>query len=629
MASFGPKAVICYICGRKYGTSSIKIHEPQCLKKWHLENKELPKHMRRRPPVRPQGFGEFSRGGQSLGNQIDAMNELSYESSKQQLLPCENCGRTFLPDRLSVHQRSCRPGNAVKPGRGSIARNGSADNGNTNRFGFREQPREPVKPKTVVCYICGREFGTASISIHEPQCLKKWKIENNSLPKHMRQPVPSKPDILPSLTRNGDDDRERRNMIAYESAKQQLVPCPNCGRTFQPDRLTTHLRSCKQKLAKTLSSLKNRFGLQEQRQSPTFQPRSPTTPPAKLTAKSAQNRYRKPLQSNQRDLNNNDETDYHRGSPNSYGNSSNPYGNSSNRYGNDSNPYGNSSNRYGNDSNPYGNDSNPYGNDSNSYGNNSNSYGNTRPGSNGSNRSGSNEARKNSGSNEARKNSGSQRNRKKQVLKKANGSSKSSVGGSNFDQFASPAGLGTSGFNDPETYQSGNSGNLVPCSKCGRTFAGDRVDRHERICNNTKQRKVFNSTKHRTEGTEAAAFNRPGRSSSKPMPKPKSNWRQKHEDFIRAIRDAKNVQSYVKKGGNLADLPPPPPSENPDYVFCKHCTRRFAPETAVRHIPKCATTFNRPAPPKQRAIPLGGGRTRGSGRVRGGGGRTRGGGRAY
>ena len=99
------------------------------------------------------------------------------------------------------------------------------------------------------------------------------------------------------------------------------------------------------------------------------------------------------------------------------------------------------------------------------------------------------------------------------------------------------------------------------------------------------------------------------------------------EDFVRAIRDAKKVQQYVKKGGNLADLPPPPPSENPDYVYCKHCTRRFAPETAARHIPKCATTMNRPAPPKQRAIPLGGQRSRGGGRTtsnqRGGSSRTR------
>lgn len=257
MASLGPRAVICYLCGRKYGTSSIKIHEPQCLKKWHIENRLLPKHMRRRPPVRPQGFGEFPKDSQSLGRQVDIMNELSYESSKQQLLPCENCGRTFLPDRLPVHQWSCRPGNSAKPGRSNPTLDNVArgDGGRNHRFNLEPKLREPVKPKTIVCYICGREFGTTSISIHEPQCLKKWKIENNTLPKHMRRQVPCKPDVLPSLTGNDSEDRERRNMLAYESAKQQLVPCPNCNRTFQPDRLSVHIKSCRKRLAniKTMS----------------------------------------------------------------------------------------------------------------------------------------------------------------------------------------------------------------------------------------------------------------------------------------------------------------------------------------------------------------------------------------
>jgi hypothetical protein len=31
------------------------------------------------------------------------------------LMPCEFCQRTFLPDRLVVHQRSCRAGHATKP----------------------------------------------------------------------------------------------------------------------------------------------------------------------------------------------------------------------------------------------------------------------------------------------------------------------------------------------------------------------------------------------------------------------------------------------------------------------------------------------------------------------------------
>jgi len=30
------------------------------------------------------------------------------------------------------------------------------------------EPPKILRPKTVVCYICGREYGTASIKIHIP-----------------------------------------------------------------------------------------------------------------------------------------------------------------------------------------------------------------------------------------------------------------------------------------------------------------------------------------------------------------------------------------------------------------------------------------------------------------------------
>lgn len=54
----------------------------------------------------------------------------------------------------------------------------------------------------------------------------------------------------------------------------------------------------------------------------------------------------------------------------------------------------------------------------------------------------------------------------------------------------------------------------------------------------------------------------------------KKDWRRTHEEFISAIRAAKEAQAHIAKGGKLSDLPPPPPSTNPDYVQCPHCNRR-------------------------------------------------------
>ena len=38
--------------------------------------------------------------------------------------------------------------------------------------------------------------------------------------------------------------------------------------------------------------------------------------------------------------------------------------------------------------------------------------------------------------------------------------------------------------------------------------------------------------------------------------------------------DSLQAQRYVKAGGNLKDLPPPPPMDTSDYIQCPHCERR-------------------------------------------------------
>lgn len=99
------------------------------------------------------------------------------------------------------------------------------------------------------------------------------------------------------------------------------------------------------------------------------------------------------------------------------------------------------------------------------------------------------------------------------------------------------------------------------------------------------------------QGTEAETYLKKPISSARTKkgivavaaPKTNQNWRSKHEDFIKTIRAAKEMTAHLAKGeflnllyprtlikgkllsftgGKLSDLPPPPPSDNPDYVQC-------------------------------------------------------------
>jgi len=108
-----PRGLICPLCGREYGTASLQIHMKSCRQKFELQQQDLPKNMRRSADKIIAAYEQnqammnaFASG--SGGYNIDAMNDQAFDTyNKEALVPCSNCGRTFLPDRLIVHQRSC------------------------------------------------------------------------------------------------------------------------------------------------------------------------------------------------------------------------------------------------------------------------------------------------------------------------------------------------------------------------------------------------------------------------------------------------------------------------------------------------------------------------------------------
>ncbi|XP_069672603.1 uncharacterized protein [Periplaneta americana] len=218
VARAGPRTVLCYLCGREFGTASYPLHEPHCLQRWERENNKLPTHLQRSVPEKP-----------SSPLTVDQWNAFAWEASQAHLVPCENCGRTFNPDRLEVHQRSCRPPPGQVTKRSTQQEQDDAGGG-------------AVKvPPAVYCYICGKMFGTRSIGIHEPQCLEKWRLENEKLPAPQRRPEPLKPQ-----TPTGNMDFKATMDAIWQEHLQSLVSCgKGCGRTFNPDRVAVHERGCK------------------------------------------------------------------------------------------------------------------------------------------------------------------------------------------------------------------------------------------------------------------------------------------------------------------------------------------------------------------------------------------------
>mmetsp|Transcript_14635 Transcript_14635/g.41832 ORF Transcript_14635/g.41832 Transcript_14635/m.41832 type:complete len:385 (+) Transcript_14635:3-1157(+) len=103
-----------------------------------------------------------------------------------------------------------------------------------------------MPPRTVVCYICGREFGTSSIGIHEKQCARKWEDAESQKPPSERRPLPQRPDVDGGATR---DEQNQAAREAYES--QVMAHCGSCGRSFKDEAtLQRHQRGCKGKVSK-------------------------------------------------------------------------------------------------------------------------------------------------------------------------------------------------------------------------------------------------------------------------------------------------------------------------------------------------------------------------------------------
>ena len=153
-----PKFELCYVCKKPYGSRSLPIHVPQCLRRMERErenNDKLPRPLRRDLPRR-------SSSKSSLDTKSDASSETSEESgvktptNNNEIIPTgENVTRPVISGRRKSRETPEGLSERGKSGETPVA----------------------GKANFILCQICGKMYGSASIKFHEPKCKEKVERE--------------------------------------------------------------------------------------------------------------------------------------------------------------------------------------------------------------------------------------------------------------------------------------------------------------------------------------------------------------------------------------------------------------------------------------------------------------------
>jgi hypothetical protein len=215
---------------------------PQCRQKLEAENARLPKHLRRKIPDAPPEI----KPGQT---QSDA----AFETFNQNLAECERCGRTFLPDRLEVHLRSCKGPSQRTPRAGAAL--GAAARGSPSAA-LSPAAGSPAGASTTTPQ--GKRPGSSGAGLRMPA------LSPNGSPVTGSEAAARGSSVGGARGGggggNGDEDDAdgpippKASYAVPETGGDgdagDLVPCGICGRRFAEDRVAKHEAACAKASAK-------------------------------------------------------------------------------------------------------------------------------------------------------------------------------------------------------------------------------------------------------------------------------------------------------------------------------------------------------------------------------------------
>ncbi|KAG2379442.1 hypothetical protein C9374_006559 [Naegleria lovaniensis] len=231
------RMLMCYLCGQKFGPTSLPIHlKPHNCPEQRMNDmkanlpKELVLSQLPSPPQHP--IPDAEKGTQE---EVDAYNNEAYEIyTKQSMIHCPICSKGFEIDRLTKHLQICKDkdGHTWEEHQAAIA--------------IQKNWNKHLTKKMLFCYCCGQEYGTKSLPIHIPECIKKreaiWK--HSGLPEDLIKPIPEAPHTPIPGSSDPSESFKSYNTEARTIYIASMAQCPGCHRKFEPDRLVVHLHSC-------------------------------------------------------------------------------------------------------------------------------------------------------------------------------------------------------------------------------------------------------------------------------------------------------------------------------------------------------------------------------------------------
>jgi len=185
-----PRPVRCDLCGRDFFAASIAIHRKQCHDKQQyipiacqfcdteVRRCDMPKHIRGCPAARRATSAQRVAAARvgAIPTAVAPQPGMPPAQASDHRVPCAVCGRKFNADRVAKHQSICRK----LAGRGGGSAAAATD---TPPLPPPTAYTMPLRnPNEVTCDLCGRQFFKSSITIHRKQCKEKQQYMPTACP---------------------------------------------------------------------------------------------------------------------------------------------------------------------------------------------------------------------------------------------------------------------------------------------------------------------------------------------------------------------------------------------------------------------------------------------------------------